>query len=864
MRKKVGKMKSNAKSKIIILITVGIIFALLPIITNNISDDIAIDNEILKTSEVSGKISINGNSGWASFKAAGNCTGFGTYSLPYVIEDLEIDGGGSGSCILIENSDVYFEIENCTVYNSGGNSDAGISLSHVTNGELINNTVSFNQNHGINIKSCENITIEKNTINNSSMGIYVMDPPSGPPFVFGTSVNINIVENKIYNHTSFGIFLYRTNNSYVSKNNVSSCGFGIVSISSNDVDVVDNLVEDCSSGGIYGSACNNLNFTENLMSSCGISIYGEYSTLSTYSIDTSNKVNGKPVYFHLDSNNLDNADYINPGQIILVNCNSSNVSEINISDSSYALMLLHCNNVSVLDCNFSDNYGGIQLDYSNNNDISRNTIDNNSYVGIYLARSNNNSISLNNVSNNYDDLSPSLPYQGGPTVSRYEVGIGFWNDSNNNTIDGNTINNNKIGIYITRGVLNTVKGNYITENYEYGIFLETYLGNIATLNLIYSNTFNSNGINAQDNGTANTWDDGAIGNSWDDYGGVDANDDGIGDIPYDVPPTGGSMDNYPILEDGDDLSPNIIINSPSMNDAYGVNAPTFNITINDAFPINSSWYTIDGGITNYTLSGLTGTVNQTAWDNKGTESMILRFYANDSSGHIGFEDVTIWKDVDAPRITINSPVPYQLWGVDAPTFSLTIDEPNIQTKLYSINGRPNITFTSETQFSQSEWNTAGNGTVSITFYVIDKVGYTNSSGVIIRKDAYIPDVTITTPEQDGIFGNTPPEFIISIIEEDLESMWYTIEGDLTEYPFTGVTGTISQEAWDHAIEGDVTITFYAQDRAGNIGIESVVVTKSIPSTPSTDGIPGYNLFFLFGILSVVAIIISIKLKKFNK
>ncbi len=90
-------------------------------------------------------------------------------------------------------------------------------------------------------------------------------------------------------------------------------------------------------------------------------------------------------------------------------------------------------------------------------------------------------------------------------------------------------------------------------------------------------------------------------------------------------------------------------------------------------------------------------------------------------------------------------------------------------------------------------------------------------------------------------------------------MWYIIEGNLTQYPFTGVTGTgtISQEAWDHAIEGDITISFFAQDRAGNIGIENVVVIKSIPSQPQPS-IPGYNLFVLLCVLSVAIIIIERK------
>ena len=90
------------------------------------------------------KIVINNGNGstynWSVAKADGICTGNGTYSEPYIIEDLVIDAGGSGSCISIENSDVYFIIENCTLYNSGGYYTAGIKLSYVDNSQLINNT----------------------------------------------------------------------------------------------------------------------------------------------------------------------------------------------------------------------------------------------------------------------------------------------------------------------------------------------------------------------------------------------------------------------------------------------------------------------------------------------------------------------------------------------------------------------------------------------------------------------------------------------------------------------------------------------------------------------------------------------------
>ncbi|MFX0139773.1 MAG: hypothetical protein ACFFDN_39400, partial [Candidatus Hodarchaeota archaeon] len=94
-------MKSNRKTKTIILITVGILFALSPIITSclnlksaKFSDGISLDNENVKISKFSSPIVINDvnpSSNWSVAKATGICKGNGTYSEPYVIEDLVID-----------------------------------------------------------------------------------------------------------------------------------------------------------------------------------------------------------------------------------------------------------------------------------------------------------------------------------------------------------------------------------------------------------------------------------------------------------------------------------------------------------------------------------------------------------------------------------------------------------------------------------------------------------------------------------------------------------------------------------------------------------------------------------------------------
>ncbi|MFX0000123.1 MAG: ABC transporter substrate-binding protein [Candidatus Hodarchaeota archaeon] len=322
-----------------------------------------------------------------------------------------------------------------------------------------------------------------------------------------------------------------------------------------------------------------------------------------------------------------------------------------------------------------------------------------------------------------------------------------------------------------------------------------------------------------------------------------------------VPNAINRVDFYPVYIK-DTIPPTITIYNPIPNQLFGTNAPDFSITVSDQFPINYTWYTIDGGLTNYTFSGSIGTINQTAWDNEISGPITIRFYANDSFGNIGFEEVNIIKDIDAPIVTIISPTPNQLCGITAPNFNIQITEPNLQQKLYSLNGRPNITFTTETQFSQTEWNNIGNGTVTIVFYAIDGMGNVNSSQVIVRKDAIMPDITINSPIANEEFID-PPDFTISIIEEDLDSTWYTVEGSTTQYPFTGLTGTIDTDAWDGADYGEITITFYAQDNAGNVGTESVTVVKKPPTR-----IPGYNVLIISGIFLATLIIITQK-KKIN-
>jgi len=235
-------MKSNLKIKTSFIIFLGFIFALSTIIfidfyagigygKSDYSDNITLDTENLKLSAISGKIHIDNN--WSATEAMGICTGNGTYSEPYIIEDLIIDAGGPGSCILIENSTEFFKIENCTLYNSGLTYiiDGGIKLTNVRNGVIIDNNCSANYK-----------------------GIYVEN-----------SININITGNTLNNNDDDGIHLWYCRNSTVSGNTVNSNGDDGIYLQDNcnNITVSGNTINNNGDDGIYIWICNDNTITGN-------------------------------------------------------------------------------------------------------------------------------------------------------------------------------------------------------------------------------------------------------------------------------------------------------------------------------------------------------------------------------------------------------------------------------------------------------------------------------------------------------------------------------------------------------------------------------------------------------------------------
>ena len=754
------------------------------------SDTLMVKNP--KISKISPKIHIIGNAGWANFYAEGNCTGAGTSTIPYVISDLIIDAGGSGSGIIIENSDVYFIIKNSTIWNSGSSfGDAGISLNGVVNGLIENNTLSDNW-HSVRLENSDNNHILNNTIlGGFNIGIY-----------FYANSHYNTVSKNIIKNGNRAVqsisSINPTNNITIYNNIMISNTYGMELKGVNHT-ITDNIIKE----NLYGIKIDDSHDSKifrNIINGSGSGAIGLY-VLDSDNVKIVNNTleHGGSLAMNLVRSNYNDVT----GNIVSYNENSG----VSIASSSHVNLL---NNTISFNAGFGLNLDGTfgTTDY---NKILNNKIHNNGGSGVGIGSSN-----FNNISNN------KIHTNGG-----YGISIG----SNFNNISNNILRDD-------------AGGSYSAEIYISG-----------SNNLIITNYFiNSIIYLGRDRGSNNKWNSSSIGNYWSSYAGVDANDDGIGDTPYDN--YGGFYDFLPIWWD----SPQIVINSPNDDDIFEL-SPTFNISVSRG-NVNNSWYTLDNGITNITFTGLNGVIDKVEWNEKGAGQIVLTFFVNDSKGYIGSETVQVIKSYDTPQITIDSPTLYEIFGFNAPDFNITVNDLSpINATWYTIDGGlTNYTFSGLTgTVNPTAWGNKGTEIIILRFYANDSLGYVGFKDVVIWKDIITPNIAINSPIQDGIFGSTSPEFNISIIEENLVSTWYTLEGVAGTFSFTGLTGTIDQGIWDSVPQGEISITFYAEDGAGNIGTETVIVIKRVPSAPS---IPGYNLYFLLGIVFIGLIITLQKKHKF--
>ena len=89
-----------------------------------------------------------------------------------------------------------------------------------------------------------------------------------------------------------------------------------------------------------------------------------------------------------------------------------------------------------------------------------------------------------------------------------------------------------------------------------------------------------------------------------------------------------------------------------------------------------------------------------------------------------------------------------------------------------------------------------------------------------------PIITINSPSLNDLYGTGVPYMNITIEEDYLDEVWYTLDGGLNNITYTE-NQFIEQALWNSQTNGTVLIQFYAKDFAGNIGRAEVLVYKDV-------------------------------------
>ncbi|MFX1391892.1 MAG: hypothetical protein ACFE9Z_17645, partial [Promethearchaeota archaeon] len=275
----------------------------------------------------------------------------------------------------------------------------------------------------------------------------------------------------------------------------------------------------------------------------------------------------------------------------------------------------------------------------------------------------------------------------------------------------------------------------------------------------------------------------------------------------------------------DILAPRFSISFPENNDLFGNTAPNYSLYINELY-VDDIWYTLDDGVTNFSITEISGTINQTAWESFLDGPVSIKFYVNDTIGYLSFDEIIVQKDVTAPIITINLPNKIEIYGFMAPNFNIYKDGSDINMTWYTLNnGNTNFTFTGLTGvINQSAWEFFLNGTVTIRFYINDSLNNIGYDEVIVWKDIIAPTLNVNSPIFNNTWIKNPPKLNISSFDPNLIGLWYRA-GSTNVNLTNNIEQSLDTSIWKGLPQGEFKIYFYAIDAAGNINETFITLFK---------------------------------------
>ncbi|MFO8050732.1 MAG: NosD domain-containing protein [Thermoplasmatota archaeon] len=345
-------------------------------------------------------ISVTSDQELISWMDSNGMNGNGSRSDPYVIEDLFVDSKGAPYSIYIENTTKHVLIENCTLFNvsaypNNNNSGYEMALKDASNITFRNNSVNFIKGDGLKWSRF----IGNRPCNRTSFGV----------LLYGTSLEVRsnrqmggftaVCEDSTFsgNHLNSynGMWIGGRNNS-VTENKLNGSITGIRLSFARDILVAHNEISNFTDGLLIDGSLN-CTVSGNTFNNCGIRIADEYRDLrnmtwmeydlprySSHHIHSNNTINGYPVRYYKDSSNFSVPSRPMPGEILICNCTSVEISNIIIRRSGPGIQIAYSDDIEVKNCILQENGIGISIYNSTGFRMENSTVKGSTEYGLYF------------------------------------------------------------------------------------------------------------------------------------------------------------------------------------------------------------------------------------------------------------------------------------------------------------------------------------------------------------------------------------------------------------------------------------------------------------------------------------------------
>lgn len=283
------------------------------------------------------------------------------------------------------------------------------------------------------------INLSADGINLKGFKIINSKPPRGAIGMFFAGIkalsNNNVIEDNTAINNQCGIYLKDSSNNTVMSNNFTdNIEYGI---------------------RLLNSSNNTMRYNQILGNGYNFGLEGLNSSHFRNDIDTSNLVDGKPIYYLVGAVDEIIDSYSNAGAVYCIDCNNVTVSDLNLKKNSHGIYFYETKGSRIMNNSLTDNLYGVYIQNSSNNAVVMNNASFNLACGICLTNSSNNLIVENNISSN-DENGTILLNSSNNTMrnnimlgNRYNFGSVGQNISRlKNDIDGTNLVDGKAIYYL--------------------------------------------------------------------------------------------------------------------------------------------------------------------------------------------------------------------------------------------------------------------------------------------------------------------------------------------------------------------------------------------------------------------------------